>query len=124
MPHIVIEATAGIAKQIDWDTSLQVVHAALADGGFAPLVALKSRVQVLSHALAGGDVAAEQVVAHITMTQSRSAEAQEAMARIVHQELSNAVEKAAPLQWVQCCVFHRTVPPGTYLHGMWNGPTA
>lgn len=123
MPHIVIEVSPSLLAAIDWASSLRALHTALAEHGWAALADLKSRVTPIAIELSGVDPQAQQLVATLTLTQSRPVQTSAAMAELVFDHLCRAVG-ALPDggAWVQCCVFLREHPWSHYLKRQWNAP--
>jgi 5-carboxymethyl-2-hydroxymuconate isomerase len=115
MPHIHIEATLEVAKLLEFKTLLQSIHTGIDALGYARLEDFKSRVYVPEVSLAGDDPRGQFVVARLTMTNPRPAEMRRAMAQLIHNTLSAAIDAHNPdFQW-QCCVFEEAVNPSSYL---------
>jgi 5-carboxymethyl-2-hydroxymuconate isomerase len=122
MPHINFEASAELARHINWVPFLTRLHAALADAGWAGLNDLKSRVQICHTVVSGLDAQAQQFVAVLVMTNPRPEAIQQAMAQTVLNHMQQAIEATRPQHWVQCCVFFRHMPKTSYLKWQWHTP--
>jgi len=115
MPHISIAVSPDLAGRVDWTRILPPLHRQLAEGGFAAMRDLKSRVQICDYTLLGEDETAQQVVATLHMTNRRSDETRREMAQIVLSHLEQAVNAAGLGRWTQCCVFCAFTPRSHYL---------
>ena len=124
MPHIKIEASAGIIDVIDWANILNKLHTGLANEGWARLSDLKSRIHPCTAAVSADDPSAQQVIATLVLTNPRPAEMQRAMIQMVLEHLGQAIDATHPDQWVQCCVFLQPVPKHDYIKQQWNPPSS
>lgn len=125
MPHISIEVSSPLLAAIQWEQVLHTMHLALAQRGWATLEDLKSRVTPIAAGLCGVDPQAQQLIATLTLTNPRPPETCAAMAAMVLDHLSQAIDDRPALSaWVQCCVFLREHPKSHYLKRQWNTPQA
>lgn len=123
MPHIAIQVSPPLLAAIEWEPVLRALHHALAEHGWAVLADLKSRVTPIAAELCGVDPQAQQLIATLMLTNPRPPDTCAAMAAMVLDHLSHAIDAhPATMDWVQCCVFLREHPKTHYLKREWNGP--
>lgn len=125
MPHITVEVSSSLYAAIEWQPVMHALHLALAERGWAALADLKSRVVPIAVELCGNDPNAQQLIATLTLTNTRPPEMSGAMAQTVLEHLSRGIEaRPEPARWVQCCVFLREHPKPQYFKRQWNAPHA
>lgn len=119
MPHLRIEVSPALHRALDWAALLPALHQGLAGPGWAALDDLKTRVLVLGQELAGDDAQGQQLVATLITTNPRPPEVLQAMQQAVLAGLHAAVARAAPPNWVQCCVFLQPMARADYAKQQW-----
>jgi len=123
MPHIAIEVSPPLLAAVDWAQVLQAMHVALAERGWARMEDLKSRVMPIAVSVCGLDLQAQQLIATLTLTNRRPPQTSDAMAALVFDHMSGAIDMHPGLTfWVQCCVFLQEHPKPRYLKRQWNAP--
>lgn len=115
MPHIVVEATPRLAAALDFPELFGLIHRAIAAEGHARLEDFKSRVHVTQAHLAGVDPGGEFLLARLVITNPRPLETRQAMARVVHDTLRDAIAATEPGTWWQCCVLTEAFEKTAYL---------
>lgn len=115
MPHLVLEASAGLASLLDFNALIQSIHQGFDSLGYASASAIRNRVFVPVCSLSGSDRNTQFVVATLTMTVARPPDMQAAMARLVHDEICQAIEASGFEGRWQCGVFRSFVPPDLYI---------
>lgn len=115
MPHLVLEASAGLASLLDFDALLQSIHQGFDRRGYASASAIRSRVYVPVCALSGIDRNTQFVVATLTTTVARPPDMHAAMAQLVHDEICQRIEASGFEGRWQCGVFRSFVTPDLYI---------
>jgi len=110
MPHLVFEATADLARTIDFNKLLRTIHETFSARGYAKIAVIRSRVFIPEFALSGDDEREQFVICSMRTTVARPAQMEEDMAQCIHDAIRDAIERGEFKGPWQCGVFREYVP--------------
>jgi 5-carboxymethyl-2-hydroxymuconate isomerase len=110
MPHLVFEATADLARAIDFNTLLRTIHDTFSARGYAKISTIRSRVFIADYALSGDDEREQFVICSMRTTVARAAEMEQGMAQCIHDAITEAIGRSEFNGPWQCGVFREYVP--------------
>ena len=116
MPHIIVEATQRVHRSVEWRRVSTEIHIELASKGYGNLTDFKSRVALTDDwVVADKEEPCDVLFATLHTMNPRPDDVLQAMTHIVHEHLSQALERCTEGTWVQCCVRAQATARNLYI---------